>query len=356
MDKKRIMPLIGILLVIVLASSVFAEDVAYVYRRDFMIDDNVLNAFSDLGLSVELIDESSLPINWDDYKLIFVGDENYRNEDLIPIGDYPSVVANSYHGKEWGLVDDSIGQLGGTGPLYVRLFDDGIKQVYTQAAYGSSIAIPYNYLGDTPEHSNIASGLTPIAGTYQGNHYSLGAVVAYGDIGAQLWTRQLDAKLCFYGIMDKTSSFPISSNYWTQNARDLFEDCVYYVASECSEDSHCNVPVKKCVGTYCMCDSNSECVTEIKTDDGIVGATWPPGINEFFDSSNLPQINDLYANYYVGFPGSLEKRCIQIQEYASFIGIDAYIRFSSVSSNVSSGDNYEIWETWYNCNESISGG
>ena len=88
------------LLVGVVAAS---SDVAYIYRSFARVDENVLDVFSDLGLSVDEIDEGDLRgFDFSGYKMIFVGDERFRNEQLIPVFDKPTVIANYYRGGSLG--------------------------------------------------------------------------------------------------------------------------------------------------------------------------------------------------------------------------------------------------------------
>ena len=237
--RQIIFPLACFLFLILLVGSVFAADIAYVYRKDFRIDPNIINIFNELNLTYELVQEDSLPGNFNAYRMIFVGDENYVNSARIPIGDKASIVANSYHGKEWGLVDDAIAQLASTGPLEVRLVGDGIKQVYTKAEYTPGLAVPYNYLKNTTQHNDMAQGLRTVAAAYNGNG-DLGTVIAYGDKGGKLWTGHLGDKLCFFGIEDWTNSFPVSSTYWTASAKNLFKECLSFVAVTCNNNSECD--------------------------------------------------------------------------------------------------------------------
>ena len=71
---------------------------------------------------METIDEATLwGVDFSDYKMIFVGDERFRNEHLIPVNDYPSIIANYYFGQEFGLTDyDGVSKLASNAPLSVR--------------------------------------------------------------------------------------------------------------------------------------------------------------------------------------------------------------------------------------------
>ena len=101
--KKSPIPekrMLFVLMFLVLMLNVFSfpilasGDIAYIYKNDRLVDDNVVDVFDDLGLSVDLIDEDDINgMDFSTYKFLFVGDERFRNEDQIPIDKYPSIVS-----------------------------------------------------------------------------------------------------------------------------------------------------------------------------------------------------------------------------------------------------------------------
>jgi hypothetical protein len=208
---------IFVLLISLTLTFASAADVAYIYRKDFKIDQNIINTFNEMGLEVELINENSLPADFSAYKLIFAGDERFRNPELIPINKSPSIVANYYHGYEWGLTDrDGVSQLGATSPLTAKSNSE-IIPVYNEAFSNGRIAVPYYFL----DNKNKNPELTQILSTKEtSSGYNFGDVISV-----------LDNRLCFFGI--------IKSNYWTPQAKDLFKQCVNSVAAECSVELSC---------------------------------------------------------------------------------------------------------------------
>ena len=63
-------------LLILLAATVSAADVAYLYKKTYNIDDNILDVFNKSGLTVETISDTQIPTklsaaNLNNYKLIF---------------------------------------------------------------------------------------------------------------------------------------------------------------------------------------------------------------------------------------------------------------------------------------------
>ena len=323
---------IGIVLVLILIqiSFVLASDVAYVYKSENNIDDNVLEIFDGKGLSVDLIQEDNLPNSFSNYKLIFVGDERFRNEDKIPVNEYPSIISNYYYGEEWGLTDnDGISKLASNNPLSVRK-GNKVIQVYNQAKFdGKTISLPYYYLDD----KNRVSGMEKVAGVHTGNNYDFGDVISYSNEGTHLINgKSARGNICFFGI--------IESDYWTSGAEELFKDCVDFVVGDsdvvCFEDSDCQD------GFYLdnpFCDNNDlfdyftsySCLYPGTEDSKCVGSTDPRLIynckegcsnGECLDecsydsecgtdyySDNYCQGGDLYRDFHEF--SCLNKKCIE---------------------------------------------
>jgi len=220
-------------------SFVFAEDVAYIYKNKNAIDNNIIEVFEDAKLDVDLIQENDIPDNIKEYKILFVGDERFRNLEDIPVGEMPTILSNYYFGEDWGLTDsDGISKLGSNSELKVKI-NNKIVQVYTQAKYpGRNIAIPYYYLD---EH-NVREGMEKIAGTYTGSNYDFGDVISYANAGTNLNNGHLiEDKLCFFGIVE--------SEFWTDAAKEMFKDCVDFVGLTCEKNSDC--PSDKLGELYC---------------------------------------------------------------------------------------------------------
>ncbi len=216
-------------------------DVAYIYKKSFKVDKNIIQIFNDSGLKVDLINENALPPNFNNYKMIFVGDERFNNLNKIPVNQKPSIVANYYHATDWGLTDsEGVSLLAATHPLSVRK-DGKMIQVYTRAIAPDGKAIQYYFL----DAENVANGITPVAYTETTSSGSkFGEVIAYANPGTVMANGKVQGgKLCFFGIVE--------SNYWTSGGKNLFNDCLGFVASQCNVDSDCSAQVVN--GTpYCQ--------------------------------------------------------------------------------------------------------
>ncbi|MFH1802985.1 MAG: hypothetical protein ABH864_06080 [archaeon] len=272
MVKKEAIWLAFPVLIILLGATIASAsaDIAYIYRKEFKIDNNILNVFNQSGLTYDLIDERRLPIDFSQYKLLFVGDENFRYENRILVNQYPSIVANFYHADYWGLTDaEGVSQLGSDHPLSVKK-DGRMIQVYTQGRkWLGGPSVVYYFL----DEENMAPGLQTVAlteTTASGDDF--GDVITYASAGTPLVGGKVQrAKLCFYGIID--------TDYWTPAARNLFIDCLGYVGAECEIDSDCPDPEFSdnfCQATdvyrnitYYTCQANGafkECVPEEVTE------------------------------------------------------------------------------------------
>jgi len=242
MTKKEVILLTFVFSILLAATFVSAADVAYIYKKDFKIDDNIIGTFMEKGLSVELINEKYLPANFDDYKLIFIGDERFRKE--LPVTQYPTIITNYHNMYNYGLTDrDGVSQLGSTAPLSVTINGESY-QVYTQAFKKRRISNPYYFLdkeNKAPSLETIASTVTTSSG------YKFGDVIAYAQAGAQLENNKTaQENICFYGI--------IETDFWTPKAKELFKDCIDFVL-ERQQEPECNCPNTTISEPFCQ-DNN----------------------------------------------------------------------------------------------------
>ena len=137
---------------------------------------------------------------------------------------------------------------------------------------------------------------------------------------------------------------------------ELLEDCLSIgeicLAGECYEYIECIKHSDCDPGEMC---SNEECVSESVIDVGEVSTSWPPGVGEYFDSADLPTSLVDYTFYHVMFTSGEEGRCLKIAEFMlpETPAPNSYIRLNVTSSDVVAGDGYEIWQTFWNCNNQI---
>lgn len=112
---------------------------------------------------------------------------------------------------------------------------------------------------------------------------------------------------------------------------------------ECTNNYECDF------GEVCK---DGSCVPEEMVVNGTIRSVWPYGVGEYFDSFQLPTDPDAVApGSYVIFPGNQQTSCLRVREFqtATFDGGISYIRVDQVPSNLSDGDDFEVWETNYGC-------
>ncbi len=232
MVKKRETILFSLVFILFIGfcASVSAGDVAYIYSKSFRIDDNIVNAIKNLGFTVDLIQENNIPSNLNNYKFIFVGDESFRDEKKVPVNKYPAIVVNYYHATEWGLADqEGVSLLAQNSPLSVRK-DGRLIPAYTRAYASDGTALPYYYL-DMEDKAPVLKDVAFTETTSSGSKF--GTVIATADAGSIMANGKVQAgKLCFFGIVE--------SDYWTTGSKNLFNECVGFVSSQCTTDNECS--------------------------------------------------------------------------------------------------------------------
>jgi hypothetical protein len=104
-----------------------------------------------------------------------------------------------------------------------------------------------------------------------------------------------------------------------------------------------------------MCVSGS-CVTNVPVNSGVVGETWISGM--YFSSPDLSKEMTGLVGYYVSFSGgSAEKSCVMIARWMLPVDTPGYpnshIGFS-FTTQIKTGDAYNIWDSSDKCNANLS--
>jgi len=117
-----------------------------------------------------------------------------------------------------------------------------------------------------------------------------------------------------------------------------------FVPLECTSHKDCIENTNFGPGYLC---EDGKCILEIPMEVGTINSIWPFFVGEYFDSADLPRSEVDYTNYYIIFPGSEETRCLMVREhiYPNKTEAYAYLRLIELETNISSGDQYQIWET-----------
>ena len=134
-------------------------------------------------------------------------------------------------------------------------------QVYDEATFNNGVSIPYYYLGQ----QNKVEGMTMVAETYTGNRDNIGDVVSYGEAGLELDNGEIaENNICFFGIVE--------SDYWTNDAVELLEECVDFVGVTCETNTDCtDEPLGD---PYCVGNHVYQNINELSCEDpGTVQST-----------------------------------------------------------------------------------
>ncbi|MEK6883293.1 MAG: hypothetical protein AABY22_26940, partial [Nanoarchaeota archaeon] len=284
---------------ILIIPNILAEDVAYIMKNPRRIDQNIINSFNDLNFSVDLINDKDVPrTDFSKYRIIFISDERVKNAARkVDITKHKIIIMNYYYGDEFGLTDrDGIANFVASSPLKV-LIENSIVPVYTVARLNGKY-LSYYYL---PLNNKI-KGFKQIASPYRGNgHDGLGDVISYANEGDVLENgKTVKENMCFFGIA--------KTQYWTPQAKNLFKDCIDFVAVECSSNAECDdgnnhtqdicvnpgMRDSNCVHTPIICNNELECGV-----DGFTGQNF---------CSNKDVVRS-YLNYTCLNPGTTNSSC-----------------------------------------------
>ncbi|VVB78231.1 Uncharacterised protein [uncultured archaeon] len=194
---------------------VYASDIAYIYKNKARIDKNLVNLLSSSDLHVDYISEDSISKNLSSYKIIFIGDEYFSQP--IPVKNYNAIIMNHYFGNKFGITNtNGVSKLSLTIPMQVD-FEGKNLTVYNSVKDNYTDYLFYYYLGK----SSKAPSTLSYAKTYNTGSGDLGDVISFIGKGSTLSTGDISSgNICFFGITQ--------TNYWTQDAKDLFKDCADY--------------------------------------------------------------------------------------------------------------------------------
>jgi len=205
----------------------FNLTVGYITKKK--VNPQVMSVFNEMNMGVELIKDEDIPSkNLNSYNILFIDDVVLKNADKIYAQNHKVIIMNKRYGKEFGLTDrDGISQLSSNSEL--RLMKNSVIQAYQKSSVKiGKLGIPYYYLDN---QNKLNKNMTSIASVYNGNQNTGDVVVLFNE----------ENKKCFFGIAQ--------TQYWTNDARELFKECVMFVNQAniqtptiaCSQNSDCGV-------------------------------------------------------------------------------------------------------------------
>ena len=136
-------------------------------------------------------------------------------------------------------------------------------------------------------------------------------------------------------------------------------DEVFDGNEECDGGVGCMLPgeLNECtcqVGYIPTDPASADCVEITSINSGIIDNVWPPGTGIYFDSDTLPKEDGLYYGKAAFFPTVDNTRCFLIVGYSydSAVYSDAIVELNLFEPlAISSGDDYEIWESMAGCQQ-----
>ncbi|MFH0977668.1 MAG: putative metal-binding motif-containing protein [Candidatus Woesearchaeota archaeon] len=214
-------------ILVLFASSVYAESAAYVVRSTSYPDQNVVEALQSDGFTVTLIDDhDAATTNFGAYDLLVVGNEVFVNLSAIPVKQHRSLVMNTYYVNNWGFASGTGTFVVGNGFLKGKIVT--VNSVTQGIASPVQLYDAYNIVAyDLPMLPDRSRDLTILVATNNLNANAFIGTLSPGDrlYGGGYATQ----RSCFFGLT--------ATNYWTPEARTLFIRCARFALAGLDRDS-----------------------------------------------------------------------------------------------------------------------
>ena len=208
--------------------AVAVSDVAYIMKNPSrqMAEENLMNAFDDLGLSVDMVsDKEAMTKNFSDYDVIFIGDDRLVSVNKRDFSGYNLVVLNRHYLKQLGFVSYGSGSILSANSQMQAMEDGKSIQVYSQAKDKWFRTLSYYYIDETKKMDDVE---TVVSLEQKSGRGKSGDVVSYysGSLGEN------EVRKCFFGI--------VQSRYWTEDSERLFKDCLSFASGGDDEEDEEN--------------------------------------------------------------------------------------------------------------------
>ena len=183
-NNKLIFSLVFSFLLLIISVNAKIADVAYV-TKNMNPDAQVVSVFSELNLTYRLVDDSQISsTDFSQYRMIFIGDENFGDIEDIPVTERPSLIMNSYNYYSKLLYDD-LGWSASNGRVGSSMINIKILKLDHPIAEGLSETFKV-YTGSSTIYylkGKKATGIDLIAYVLGSSHTSADAVVAAAEKG-----------------------------------------------------------------------------------------------------------------------------------------------------------------------------
>ncbi|MAG38202.1 hypothetical protein CMI45_02355 [Candidatus Pacearchaeota archaeon] len=224
MTKKLGLLLITGIFLVSLIGIASAADVAYIIQVSQNEKPEFTDAMNDIGLTYDLIFASDVgSVDFDDYKLILLNDENFPNWAEIPVNEVPAVLVNGRHMDEWGWTK-SISSGSQSIPMHINL----------TGAHPVGSGLPDDVVIYTTEDAdiyyldniNVFDGIEKVASP---GFDSSGIVIGTVAAGSVLTKSgkpdtNVNANTVFFGIYE--------SDFWTADTEQLFKNSLLFTLED----------------------------------------------------------------------------------------------------------------------------
>jgi len=197
-----------------------AGDVAYLYNKEKYIDYNVAGELYDQGMSVTFVKCTRKgEMNLSGYDLVVVGDEYLSCINRLNT-DVPMIFTGARNARYMGLAKKyKAMRMTSNYPIEI-MYDGVMQQVYTDSQYNKYVKtnIPIYLLAKLGDRE----GFNKMSTSFNGPGKEIGSSIVFVDEGSELFNGDVtNRNICFFGIA--------KSDYWTDNALEMFRDCVDFV-------------------------------------------------------------------------------------------------------------------------------
>ena len=225
-----ILPILLISLLAVLSLPVTGEgeikaDIAYVLVNSNGIDQYLLNEFSSLGYTYKIIYESQVAsTDFTKYRMIVVGNQKLSNSKNIPIDKYKTLVINSHNYYRKTTSDYQLGLSKSSGtktsPTSLKIYNYKTEIIEGLPDSFNAYTITSPDVKTSFLNGQKATGTRIIISS---NEVSDGIVSTLEEGDTLLNGKKVQRRILFFGIT--------KPQYWTNEAKTLFENSVYWILS-----------------------------------------------------------------------------------------------------------------------------
>ncbi|MFH1053722.1 MAG: hypothetical protein V1740_04895 [Candidatus Woesearchaeota archaeon] len=218
--KKTILLLLG--LMIVIATTAYATDVAYVLSNPLSPNHDYIEVIDELNLTFDLIDSDNiLTTDFSGYGFMLLNNEDFSNSGDIPVNEVKALLVNGRDMEEWGWTR-RISKSHQNVPFHINLnqLDHTITQGFTQTdvqVYTSATPDIY-HMNQYNKYSNIDVIASKVSDS---EDIVIGTVRAGDILEKEGDTTYIHADSVFFGITD--------SHYWTAASRQLFKNSMAWL-------------------------------------------------------------------------------------------------------------------------------